>query len=216
MNAMAVCMNLFGPWLLFSTLFATMSFGLHYLHPIWCWLIAGLLGTIVATFGFLAVQQRQKRKQGHDLEPSWMGFMFLVTAAAWIMAIALGDWNYKTNMEPYYDVGTLNSYPNVNPSHNVGQELMDAGRVVFREGSFLDIAHSFGYKNKDMFCVAPITWGNETLTSYDFWAIGLNCCTGSQADFHCGEYANPHAQAGLRLMADDQRGFFIGGPKSAV
>mmetsp|Transcript_22199 Transcript_22199/g.52288 ORF Transcript_22199/g.52288 Transcript_22199/m.52288 type:complete len:117 (-) Transcript_22199:78-428(-) len=46
------------------------------------------------------------------------------------------------------------------------------------------------------------------MASYDYWAVGLNCCEGQSPDFQCGEYNNGHARAGLRLMSDDQRPFF--------
>merc|ERR1719502_2180472 len=62
--------------------------------------------------------------------------------------------------------------------------------------------------NLDLYCVAPIVKGNAQLTSYDFWAVGVNCCSGAQSDFRCGEYTNPHSKSGLRLMKDDQRPFY--------
>merc|ERR1711866_4659 len=61
-----------------------------------------------------------------------------------------------------------------------------------------------------MFCVAPITRGtnNETLLHYDFWAVGVGCCSGLKPDFHCKNFNNPHAKGGLRLMRDDERAFY--------
>merc|ERR1719408_1104993 len=65
-----------------------------------------------------------------------------------------------------------------------------------------------GFKNLEIYCVAPIVAGKEVLPTYDFWAVGVNCCSGNRADFHCGEFNNAHAGAGLRLMRDDQRSFY--------
>merc|ERR1719254_368339 len=42
------------------------------------------------------------------------------------------------------------------------------------------------------------------LLSYDFWAVGTNCCgEPPNDDFECGEYSNPLARAGLRVLAGE-------------
>merc|ERR1712124_161832 len=102
--------------------------------------------------------------------------------------MVLGDMNYWENLQPYYDIIHLNEYTSVDPSQMSGQQLMDAGRVIFSEKSKLDLTKSMGFKNMDTYCVAPITMGTDTLETYDFWAVGMNCCSGNSADFHCGEY----------------------------
>jgi len=35
--------------------------------------------------------------------------------------------NFVYNMQPYYDIENLNTYPSVNPSTESGQQMMDAG-----------------------------------------------------------------------------------------
>jgi len=143
---------------------------------------------------------------------TWAVFLFLTMLLAWTLGFQLGDCNYSLYQRPFYDIDGLNTYPQVDPSKFRGQQLMDAGRIVFTKDARLDLHRSMGFKNQDTYCVAPITVGNENVTfkvlpSYDFWAVGLNCC-GDRGDFHCGAYNNPNAHAGLRLMRDDQRGFF--------
>jgi hypothetical protein len=43
---------------------------------------------------------------------------------------------------------------------------------------------------------------------FQTFPTGLNCCSSVSSDFRCGEFNNPHARNGLRLMRDDQRPFF--------
>jgi len=143
---------------------------------------------------------------------TWAIFLFLAMLLAWTLGLQSGNYSYSLYLRPFYDIDGLNTYPQVDPSKFRGSQLMDAGRIVFTKDARLDVRRSMGFKNQDTYCVAPITVGNEnvtfkTLPSYDFWAVGLNCC-GDKGDFRCGEYNNPNAHAGLRLMRDDQRDFF--------
>jgi len=43
----------------------------------------------------------------------------------------------------------------------------------------------------------------------DFWAVGKDCCDASGANFKCGAVDNPRARAGLRMLRDDIRPFFL-------
>jgi len=209
MNIVAICLNIFMPWALFSVIFAVMSFSLHYQHP---WLVNFILAfgcVLVLVAAALAVRAWKKKRDGFsDREPTWFMFAAIALAIALALAVVFGDMNYWYHMQPFYDIENLNTYPAVDPSRDKGQQLMDAGRVYFQDGSKLDLAKTMAFKNLDLYCVAPIVLGTAQLTSYDFWAVGVNCCSGTQSDFRCGEYNNPHAKSGLRLMKDDQRPFY--------
>jgi len=203
MNLVAICTNLFVPWFLFCGIYSLMSFNVHYTS-------AGLAKASVI-FGFAltaAAVFMSYRAKTLDADPVWYNFAALALLFATVSAGILGDMNYWYNMHTFYDLENLNTYPSVNPIVEKGQQLMDAGRVYFADGTNLDMKKAIAFKNDDLYCVAPITNGKPTLPSYDFWAVGINCCSGVSSDFRCGEFNNPHARAGLRLMRDDQRPFF--------
>jgi len=209
MNLVGVVTSLFVPWVLFSVIFATMSFSVHYKQPGLAYFICAIGLLVVLACCALAFNALRKRMQGDiDREPSWFVFLAITTLLAWVMGVVLGDLNFWDNLQPYYDITNLNTYPSVDPSKMRGQQLMDAGRIIFTDGTKLDLTKSMGFKNLDTYCVAPITSGTAPLATYDFWAVGLNCCSGNSADFHCGEFNNPKASAGLRLMNDGQRAFY--------
>eukprot|EP00927_Polykrikos_kofoidii_P044240 TRINITY_DN3825_c0_g2_i1.p1 TRINITY_DN3825_c0_g2~~TRINITY_DN3825_c0_g2_i1.p1 ORF type:complete len:302 (-),score=36.45 TRINITY_DN3825_c0_g2_i1:232-1137(-) len=203
-NLVAICVNIFLPWLIFCFLLASMSFSLHYQRPTLAWILV-LLGFVVAGLALaLAIRSRQAER-----DPTWYMFAAIAIFVATILAAVVGDMNFWYNMQPFYDIENLNTYPSVNPAREKGQQLMDAGRVYFSDGAALDMTKAMGFKNLDLYCVAPIVSGQGgQLASYDFWAVGINCCSGVSSDFRCGEFNNPHARSGLRLMRDDQRPFF--------
>jgi len=203
MNLVAICFNIFMPWFVFAAIYAVLSFSFHYQHPSAAWCVVG--AGVVCIFISFAMWYRAKKK---DKELTWYMFSTLALTLAVVLAAILGDMNFWYNMQPFYDIENLNTYPNINPSREKGQQLMDAGRVYFANDARLDDKYAMGFKNLDLYCVAPIVVGDAALASYDFWAVGLNCCSGVASDFRCGEFNNPHARSGLRLMRDDQRPFF--------
>lgn len=158
--------------------------------------------------GYFAFMAWRRRGEGvHD--HFWYTLCFVTCIIAWLLGFYAGQQNYLSYILPYMEIKSLNLYTSVDPSMYRGQQLMDAGRIVFTHGTHLDLRKSMGFRNLDVYCVAPITIGNgSSVESYDFWAVGLNCCSGHGTDFHCGEYLNPNALSGLRLMRDDQRPYF--------
>jgi len=213
-NIVPVVIAILVPWALFCVMFWVQSFEWHYKDHSLVNMVEGLGFLVVVASGIYALGSvKQKAAKDPKREPNWFIFMFVANLFAFLAAMLLGDINYFKHMQPYYDIMNLNTYTSVDPSVLRGQMVMDAGRIIFTQKSRLDVSKSVGFKNQDTYCVAPITIGNSTtslqeLRSYDFWAVGINCCSSEGADFHCGQFNNPNAHGGLRLMANDQRSFF--------
>mmetsp|Transcript_73441 Transcript_73441/g.165043 ORF Transcript_73441/g.165043 Transcript_73441/m.165043 type:complete len:329 (+) Transcript_73441:135-1121(+) len=215
MNMVSVCESLFIPWLFFIFVYASTSFAAHYRRPWLTWILdAVALVAVLVSGGFALRAMRKKVLPGERPEPNWLMFLFLTMLVGWICGVVFGNLNYWTNLQPYYDYNNLNEYSDVTPATVRGQQLMDAGRIRFTNATRLDLRKSMGFKNLDTFCVAPISITGTSagtllpLDSYDFWAVGLGCCSSNSDDFHCGEYNNPSAKSGLRLMDDYQRAYF--------
>lgn len=214
LNIVSMVVALAVPWLIFTTVFAIMSFDLYYSSQQTALFLVGIAFVVVAVLGFLAVDSMRAGGNSDGIGANWYIFIFLTSFLAWSIGIAVGYSNFTSNMQPFYDVASMNSYPAVDPATMNGHQLMDAGRMVFKPGSQLDLRYSMGFRDVEQYCVAPVSSRNSSdgkvpvLGNYDFWAVGLNCCSGESADFHCGEFSNPRAHSGLRLMQDELRPFF--------
>lgn len=214
MNLVAVCQCLFVPWITFCLVYATVSFKLHYSMPWLCWLIVGVFAVItLALGGGAAVSIRSKMQEDESREPTWFVFLFVTMAIAVALGGVLGNMNFWSFMQRYYDYENLNDYSMVNVAKTQGAQIMDGARVNFVDGTTLDLRKSMGFKNLNTYCVAPMTVTDPDsmrteLGNYDFWAVGMDCCSGDMSDFHCGEYNNPKARAGLRLLEDEERSFY--------
>lgn len=219
MNVVAVCVGLFVPWLVFCGVYAMLTFSWHYRYPALCQYVCYVLAFGFGLLLFVSIVSLIKRKFSHqhimesrDGGPSWSIFLYTTTLVALSFAMSAGDYNYWSYMQPYYDLTNLNSYQQVDPARMRGQELMDAGRVEFVPGTHLDLKRAMSFKNADTYCVAPITGGlvegNPPLASYDFFAVGKNCCPGDGGAFKCGAYGEADARSGVRLVQDADRAFY--------
>jgi hypothetical protein len=205
MNLVGVGASLFAPWWLFCFILALMSFHTHYESPPLAKASVFFGLGLAVLMVFLSYKARKR-----NADPMWYHYCAIAMLIASVTAGLLGDMNYWQNMNAFYQYENLDTYVPVNPSTQRGQQLMDSARVYFTAGTKLDLTKTVAFKNQDIYCVAPISDQppDKKLPSYDYWAVGINCCSGVANDFRCGEFNNPHARAGLRLMRDDQRPFF--------
>mmetsp|Transcript_70590 Transcript_70590/g.184030 ORF Transcript_70590/g.184030 Transcript_70590/m.184030 type:complete len:319 (+) Transcript_70590:111-1067(+) len=212
MNIVPIAIALFVPVALFAGVFALMSFSLHYTQSTLTTIFVILCFLPVLWTGFYAAQQVRKRAIGVGRESTWYIFLFISLLVAWSCGYIFGSTNYSSYTQPYYNVNNLMTYTSIDPSAYRGQQLMDAGRVVFTSDSALNTNYFSGFRNAEMYCVAPIvTQVNGTYKkqdTYDFWAVGTDCCSEHSADFACGEYDNPDARSGLRLTSTSQKEYY--------
>lgn len=202
-RAIPVCFNVVLPWILFMLVFSIMSFKIHHSAPAIAWALALSALFVPLTSAFLGY--RAKRSQ---LDPLWYAFAAFSCLLAVVCGIGFGHLNFVHNTDPFYKISTLNMYPNVNVARSKGGQFTDAGRIYFTKGTGIDMTRAMGFRSSELYCVAPIVIGNGKLESYDFWAVGKNCCSGVSSDFRCGDYNIPAARAGLRQLNDDERAYY--------
>lgn len=195
------------PCLIFAVVYCLASSMVHYTEKSLVQAIDVLM--LIVALALFVPAFSAVRSRGETGDPGWYIFAFTTSILAWVLGNSFGNWNYRENIVPYMDIQQLNAYPSVNPATSRGEGLMDAGRLTFVPGAAPDLSKSMGFRDLDIYCVAPVTMSaNQTLSTYDFWAVGINCCSGHGPDFACGEIANSNAHSGLRLMREDQRGYF--------
>lgn len=212
LNVLAILLSAILPWLVFCVTLAALCFSLHYTNPGICYMLVCAMLCIVLVFCGLAANAIRKKRNpvlyGYEHNPNWHVFVFLTAFLAWVVALGAGDRLYTEKTMPYFSIVDLNTYQDVDPMHITGRQLADAGRVTFVPDVALDLQKSMGFKDDDVYCVAPIVTRGKDLTTYDLWAVGVNCCSGSSADFHCGAFKDPLAHGALRLMNDHQRPYY--------
>mmetsp|Transcript_131327 Transcript_131327/g.366110 ORF Transcript_131327/g.366110 Transcript_131327/m.366110 type:complete len:328 (+) Transcript_131327:86-1069(+) len=198
------CTTLLVPWLLFVVVYAVTSFWLRYSAPFFCWFIVALGALLVIAFAAITVLSALRGK-----DPLWYGFLSVMLLIALVLGACLGTVNYTSNLRPYYDNSNMGRYEDVDPEAFSGQSMMDAGQIVFTRGARPDRTKAMGFRDRYMYCVTPITKSSgAAYDHYDFWAVGINCCTGAPHDFHCSEYDNKYAHSGLRLVDQEKQAFY--------
>mmetsp|Transcript_34041 Transcript_34041/g.60200 ORF Transcript_34041/g.60200 Transcript_34041/m.60200 type:complete len:341 (+) Transcript_34041:116-1138(+) len=213
MNAVAIGVNLFVPWFLFTYVFAMVAFHVHYDHPMTCiclCLVPFIIGAILICakiVDHLSLKFHEELEYT-ELEPNWHVFLIVTCLLAFALACMFGQMTFVTYSVPYYNLKNLNTYTNIDTAAYQGDMLMDAGTVMWQEGTKVDVSKSMGFKDDEMFCVAPIITNEAKQETYDFWAIGKNCCTGNQPDFRCPEVENTRARGSVRLLSDADRPFY--------
>lgn len=206
MNVVPMFLNIFVPWGIFIIVLGITSFHLMYSRPM---LGYGVVAAFVLFWLITVCVAINRRK--HDPEPTWFIFFSIMVGVAIFSAILLGDYIYNNYSFAYFQVHDLKVISNLDANRERGQNVMDAGMFYFAEGNKIDAMRAWHFKQKTVYCVAPITKGWNTVPetqSFDFWAVGKDCCSLSASDFRCGAYNNPLARGGIRIMNDHDQAFY--------
>lgn len=118
---------------------------------------------------------------------SWL--LFAVVMGAWVGLVS-----YECCIGEYWMYQRLEKRTNVLPSENAGA-YANAGGIIFADEARVDSSRSAGYKNENVFCVAPIASDAATAT-VQFWAGGVNCCA-ARGNFVCDDSWNDEAHGGI-------------------
>jgi hypothetical protein len=112
----------------------------------------------VGVFGFeyQLTKVRKEKETEEEHEPMWYGFLTFSCMIAVIAGVVVGQLNFSTRMKQFYDLQHLNTFYDIEPSEYVGEQLVDAGRITFKDKVHVDVSHSMGFKNDEMYCVAPV------------------------------------------------------------
>jgi len=107
----------------------------------------------------------------------------------------------ETYMAQFYVIVFGREYENVLAS-TPAAAYADAGKLFFAKSSAIAGERSVGFKEKLVYCAAPLLDENQGGKPIAFWAIGFDCCD-ARGNFKCG--AGTDHRGGVRVPPD---GFF--------
>jgi len=205
LNWLAVLEAILVPFSLFVLVLYLLTFSVHYEHTL---AVDALVGTCALVPIFLwarVLKQRLDPTDNFQREPNWFLFLAGACSLAWLAAFVLGMSNWSSNMKPYYERVDLAMPKDVNTRTTRGGQFMDVGALTFQKGTSVLEGMTMAYKDGDLYCVAPILTSEPNASApatYDFWAVGINCCEPFDPKlFVCGqEPTEDQASGGMRMM----------------
>jgi hypothetical protein len=213
-NAIPIVLGFLFPYAIFVGVLAANYFPINAQGPmdalVFRYFIIGFALFLVLCTGFVAFLHwfnlewmqfgLRPRSDNSSREPTWWTFLFATGLVAWVAAFVLGELTSPALTGHLKDVMDLNFYQEVDVTAKSGLQLMDAGRINFVQGTHLALNKSMGFRHDKIYCVAPVAPGGSFPPAvYDFWAVGVGCCSDHAADFHCGPYADQTVKGGIRV-----------------
>mmetsp|Transcript_58974 Transcript_58974/g.140808 ORF Transcript_58974/g.140808 Transcript_58974/m.140808 type:complete len:361 (-) Transcript_58974:161-1243(-) len=169
---------------------------------VYVWVLIAAVPLILACLSFV-----RTRKKG--LDTSWPMLSIVLFGAALITGTITGEMTWKFFMQPFYVIDSMKAYPNISPADVPGQQVMDAGRVHFSSTSKVDISMTMSFTDWNMYCIAPIVDTSvATMSNYDYWAVGIDCCNADDMSFRCGDIDSTTARSGLREINEAHRNYY--------
>jgi len=203
MNVIPMFLNVFVPWGVFVFCCGICSFWVMYAHPTLAWSLITAVFLLWLACVFTALWARR-----FDPDPTWFSYAALMVGIMALAGTIAGLQNYHRFSKPYFEIHDLQVIKGVDASFVPGKNVMDAGIVHFASGNHLDHGKSWHFMFHNTYCVAPIvTNGTAPATqSYDFWAVGKDCCSLGASDFRCGSWGDVSSSGGIRLTESVSKG----------
>lgn len=144
------------------------------------------------------------------------GWLLGMTALSCVFGFYAGQFVNREYKHPYYEYQQLRVYKGIDTKSESGARYTDAGIVYFKGGTGIKRNRNACLKNDNAYCVAPIVQCSDTGVcpeleegrSFDYWAVGKDCCGCPNGEFRCGEWDNPLVRGGLRLLNEEQDGLY--------
>lgn len=217
-----------------AALLATVSFAVPYLCMSFKLREASFAAAIIfgpVLFGILTLAVTASAVMLMLRKGPWRGATIL-TMGMWagvITGSVLGDRNYYALSGKFYALDEMASYVNISPDLDKGSSYMDAGHIYFADHSYIKKEAGLMFKNGASYCIAPIVRDANVISAdksdpgalqvqpikdmksgtFDFWAVGKDCCKANGAGFSCGD-ANSHlARAGERVVDEHDRAMYL-------
>eukprot|EP00931_Biecheleriopsis_adriatica_P073907 TRINITY_DN48107_c0_g1_i1.p1 TRINITY_DN48107_c0_g1~~TRINITY_DN48107_c0_g1_i1.p1 ORF type:complete len:311 (+),score=50.57 TRINITY_DN48107_c0_g1_i1:127-1059(+) len=204
LNWMAMLQAAVVPCALFVWVRWLMTSSMHYEHTMMALALVGACLLVPAGLWVRVWQQRQDKGDLSHREPNWFTFMASTSLAAWVFAVALGMYTWTSLVQPYYEISELAMIRNVSTRESNAGQYIDVGAIEFVKGTDVVERMAMGYKDGNLYCVAPILTFVENSSApatYDFWAVGVNCCDPFEPRvFTCGEPTSEETAGGFRLL----------------
>lgn len=202
MNIVPIYMNLFVPWGVFVICCGVTSFHLIYSQP----MFAGMLIAFIFIVWLASIYVAIRARKTHP-EPTWFTYAAIMLGISIISGTCCGLHTYMHISKRYYRLKDLKILHQVDTGKERGQSIVDAGIVYFAQSNQLDRNKSWHFSHRSLYCVAPIdnNWTRFVLQTktYDFWAVGKDCCSMISSNFQCDASEISSARSAIRIFDDD-------------
>lgn len=202
MNFVPMVLNLFLPWGVFVIMNGLQTYTIN-TKP----LLAEVLIACLYLFWFASVGLAWWARKNMP-EPTWFTYAAVMIGFSVLSGVKCGMSISGSYTQKFQVLSSMKVIRGMDASNTVGQDVMDAGMVFFKDGTHLDSTRSWHFKQRTMYCVAPIVTDGKTPKAFDFWAVGKDCCSMDSSDFRCGAWAQQDANSGIRVLSNEDLPFY--------
>lgn len=197
------------PIVLFAAAFAILSY-IFALSTLFKWFFLMLLWIPIIIIGvwFLKVYFYDGNRGGKS---QWLLFVLITSIIMWTLGVCFGQYNYDENTSDWYSYYSANEYEGIDAGTDKSSSVSDAGIVYFTASSYIHSWYGMLYHSRTGYCVAPL--GTNSSTTYSFWAVGEDCCSGNNVGFHCskdisGAYDTSSKIGGLVVLDSSETEYY--------